>query len=266
MNLSRYAPEVRAFFANVLSTGATINAPALTALSKFVNRLQGRAALWSKLDEIYPFVGQGIAAACVKLKYTDTPFLTNHNFTDEDFEEWGPNAGLKSDGATKYLDTNFPATNLRDNCHLSYLEYSATGGGGPTARKAIGVTDGSLEWSLGAQSEIDDRTAIIGNQSASLPTPYANFSSWYLANRTAHDHLELWKRTLLKSTNTAAATLSPKPALNLVLAARNNIGAPDQFFSQSIRFASIGESFTPTEILDFYNAVQALQLDLGRTV
>jgi hypothetical protein len=101
MNLSRYSPEVRAFYCNLTANGGSIAPSTLTALSIFVNRLKTHGTLWDKLDEIYPLCGRGIASACVKLKFIATPFMANVNFVDEDFEEWGPMAGLAPDGATK---------------------------------------------------------------------------------------------------------------------------------------------------------------------
>src|SRR3954470_6506481 len=146
MTLDRYAPEVRAFYCNMVANGGSIARSTLTALSVFVNRLKAHGTLWDKLDEIYPLCGRGIASACVKLKFVSTPLMTNHNFADEDFEEWGPTAGLTPDGASKYLDTNFSATSLRDDAHLCYIEQQPASDFG--ARTAIGVTGGGLEWSI----------------------------------------------------------------------------------------------------------------------
>src|SRR4051812_30881778 len=104
MNLYRYPLEVRRFYCHVVANGGSVGSSTLDALAKFVSRLQLTGTLWTKLDEIYPLCGRGIASACVKLKFVATPFMTNQGFADEDFEEWGPNAGLTPDGATKYID------------------------------------------------------------------------------------------------------------------------------------------------------------------
>jgi hypothetical protein len=267
MNLYRYNSIARAFYCNVTAAGGSVSQGTLTALSIFVSRLI-RSGLWDKLDEIYPLCGQGLAAATVKLKYVTNPLMTNHNFAEEDFEEWGPNGGLKPDGLTKYFDTNFPATGFRDDAHLCYIENSQTGAGGASPVTALGVTNGALEWSIGAQVEIDDRSAILGDPAviATTPAPYSNWTSLYLANRASPTSLTLHKRTHLKATNAAASVTSPKPALNLFLAARNNAGTPDQFFANSIRFASIGQALTADEVTQFYQFVQSLQDSLGRAV
>ena len=265
MNLSKYNPFVREYACHILDAGASVSPSTLTALSIFVSRLI-RSGLWNKIDEIYPLCGQGLAAACVKLKYVVTPLMTNHNFVAEDFEEWGPNGGLKPDGLTKYFDTNFSATSLRDNAHLCYIETATTGAGDASPVTALGVTDGVIEWSIGAQVEIDDRSAILGDPAviATTPAPYANWTSFYIANRESPTSLTLFKRTHLKATNNTASATSPKPSLNLFLTARNNAGIADQFFSNSIRFASIGKAFTAEESIVYYQYVQALQDALGR--
>ena len=69
--------------------------------------------------------------------------MTNHNFADEDFEEWGPTAGLTPDGASKYLDTNFPATSLRDDAHLCYIEQQ------PAADAALPSYTSQITWTSG---------------------------------------------------------------------------------------------------------------------
>lgn len=266
MNLYRYPLEIRAYAANVLWNGGSVGSSTLNALSKFVNSLK-LTPLWTKLDEIYPLCGRGIASACVKLKFVSTPYMTNHLFTDEDFEEWGPNAGLTPDGFSKYLDTNFPATSLRDDAHLCYIEQQPAADAA-LPRTAFGVTDGTLEWSIGAIDATADRTAILGSPLSAVTTPsaYADWTSFYIANRESANSLKLFKRTHLKDTDATASVTSPKPSLNLFLGARNNAGVPDQFFKNRLRYASLGKALTPSEVIDYYQLVQSLQDSLGRAV
>lgn len=263
----RYAPDVRAYYCNLTANGGSISTNTLGALSAFVNRLKSHGTLWDKLDEIYPLCGRGIASACVKLKFIDAPLMTNHNFTDEDFEEWGPTAGLSPDGSSKYLDTNFTAASLRDDAHLSYIEQQpAVDAAVP--RTAIGVTDGSLEWSIGAIDAFNDRAAILGSPLSLAITPgaYSDWTSFYIANRESPSSLTLFKRTHLKDTDTVLSVTNPKPSLNVFLGARNNAGVPDQFFKNRLRFASIGGSLTADQVSAYYQLVQAFQDALGRSV
>ena len=266
MNLSRYAPEVSAYYCNIVTNGGSIAPATLGALSAFVNRLKAHATLWDKLDEIYPLCGRGIASACVKLKFISTPLMINHNFGDEDFEEWGPTGGLSPDGASKYLDSNFSATLLRDDAHLCYIEQQPATDFG--ARTAIGGTDGSLEWSIGAVDVFSDRTAIIGDPAAAatIAGGYNDWTSLYIANRESPTSLTLFKRTHLKDTDTTGASTSPKPALNLFLCARNNNGIADNFWKNRLRFASIGRALTSDEVADYYQIAQSLQDELGRSI
>src|SRR5687768_4287487 len=199
MNFYRYPLEVRAYYVNVLANGGSMAQGTLGALSTFVNRLK-LTPVWTKLDEIYPLCGRGMASACVKLKFVATPYMTNQGFADEDFEEWGPNAGLTPDGATQYIDTNLSAAALPDNAHLCYIEQQPAADAG--ARTAIGVTDGTLEWSIGAVDTFLDRTAILGSPAAAaqISGGYTDWTSFYIANREASDSLRLFKRTHLKDT------------------------------------------------------------------
>lgn len=267
MNLYRYPLEVREFYANIITNGGSVGSSTLAALSAFVNRLKIHGSLWTKIDEIYPLCGRGIASACVKLKYVATPFMTNNLFADEEFEEWGPNAGLTPDGFSKYLDTNLTAAALPDNAHLCYIEQQPSFDAA-LPRTAIGVTDGSLEWSIGAIDATADRSAIIGTPAVMAQTPaaYADWTSFYITNRESPTSLTLFKRTHLKDTEAAASVTSPKPALNLFLCARNNSGAADQHFKNRLRYASVGQALTTTEVADYYQIVQSLQDSLGRAV
>lgn len=265
MNLYRYPLPVREYASHIIANGGSIGSSTLNALSAFTNRLI-RSGLWPKLDEIYPLCGRGIASACVKLKYVSNPLMTNHNFTDEDFEEWGPGAGLTPDGATKYFDTNFPATSLRDDAHLCYIEQQPAADAGP--RTALGVTDGLHEWSIGAVDAFSDRTAILGSPSviAAIAGGYTDWTSLYIANRQSPTSLTFFKRTHLKDTDTNASATNPKPPLNVFLAARNAVGTPDQFFKNRLRYASFGQAMTAAEITEYYGIVQSLQDSLGRSV
>jgi hypothetical protein len=266
LNLNKHDADVRAFYCNLTANGGSISTSTLTALSIFVNRLKAHGSLWDKLDEIYPLCGRGIASACVKLKFVLTPFMTNHSFADEDFEDWGPTAGLSPDGASKYLDTNFSAAALPDNAHLCYIEQQpAIDSGG---RTAIGVTDGALEWSIGAVDAFSDRTAILGSplSAVAIPGGYSDWTSLYIANRESPTSLTLFKRTHLKDADTNAAVTSPKPALNLFLCARNNNEVADQFWKNRLRFASIGQALNSEEVSDYYQILQSLQDALGRSV
>jgi hypothetical protein len=107
MNLYRYPLEVRTYAANVIWNGGSVGSSTLNALSKFVNSLK-LSPLWTKLDEIYPLCGRGIASACVKLKFVAAPFMTNNLFADEDFEEWGPNSGLTATARANTWAQTFP--------------------------------------------------------------------------------------------------------------------------------------------------------------
>jgi hypothetical protein len=266
MNLPRFDADVRAYYCNIVANGGSIAPATLGALSAFVNRLKRHGTLWDKLDEIYPLCGRGMASACVKLKFVTTPFMTNNGFVDEDFEEWGPTGGLTPNGAIKYLDTHFPATSLRDDAHLCYIEQQPASDFG--ARTAIGVTDGALEWSIGAVDAFSDRTAILGEPAAaaSIAGGYNDWTSVYIANRESPTSLALYKRTHLKNINTNLATSSPKPALNLFLCARNNAGTADQFWKNRLRYSSIGQALTADEVIDYYQLIQSLQDPLGRSV
>jgi hypothetical protein len=209
--------------------------------------------------------GQGIEAGEVKLKYLDTPLLTNVLFEDEDLEEWGETAGIRPDGASKYFDTGYSVADLPDAAHLCYIEQEETAGAA-LPRTAIGVTDGSLEWSIGAIDASADRSVIIGTPAVIADTAgtYTNWTSFYIGNREDAGTLRLLKRTHLKSTKTTISATSPKPSLNFFVGARNNNGVADQFFANRIRYASIGTGMTITETVQYYTLVQQLQQNLQR--
>lgn len=76
LSIAAYHADVIAFRDRVITAGGGVDAATLSALDRFINTgiLEG---WYAKCLEIYPFVGNGLAAALQKLKFTTQAALTN---------------------------------------------------------------------------------------------------------------------------------------------------------------------------------------------
>src|SRR3954469_14825965 len=102
-----FLPEVLTFANQFVGSNGTIAQETLAAIDRFVRDCYN-TGIWAKLSEIYPFVGNSINGAMVKLKFVGAGSLTAVNVVSSDYTERGPSGGIAGNGTTKYLDTNFP--------------------------------------------------------------------------------------------------------------------------------------------------------------
>jgi len=127
----RFDIDAVKYFKNIVANGGTISATSKAYVNKFVIGMKA-ANVWNNMYEIYPLMGDNLAAAMVKLKYITTPFMTNHNFVSGDYVETGSGAGLTGDGSTKYIDTNqkiLPNTSSNTSLGLYRNKIGTTSGG-----------------------------------------------------------------------------------------------------------------------------------------
>lgn len=101
--------------------------------------------LWSSISEMGVFLGvAGLPSCLVKAKFgAGTPAsLTNVNFVGGDYSSTGAAAGIKGDGATKYLDTGVNQNTLLLNS-ASLWVYVSTPVANSTLEALIGSNTGT---------------------------------------------------------------------------------------------------------------------------
>jgi hypothetical protein len=126
-----YDSDAQVYFDNIVSNGGSISKSSKAYVNNFVVSLK-TAGIWNSLYEIYPFMGDQLSAALVKLKATSSPSnFVNHGFVSGDYTETGASGGLKGNGLTKYLDSGFlntllPFDNTSIGCYQNVLPPNGT--------------------------------------------------------------------------------------------------------------------------------------------
>jgi hypothetical protein len=257
-----FLPDTWTYANNIAAAGASISSESLQAIDRFVRDCYN-ASIWTKLNEVYPLAGNNLTAALIRLKSTSpNPSLQAVNFVSGDYTERGANGGLLGDGATKYLNNNMgQSVVLPANGHLScYLKNPD-----PAGIHYFIAGNTATDWSsLGTTTGTDQRTLLGGSAvAANLP---ANAPGFIYADRSSPTDLELQANNGAPNVSTTSATPAYSAGVSIYMAARSNNSAATQYSAARFCFFSIGASMTAAERTAFYNAVVALQTNLGRNV
>lgn len=254
--------DVTAYFNNIVSNGGTISESSMGSVNTFVLSLKA-TGLWNNLVEIYPFMGNQLAAALTKLKYLNTPYCINNNFINSDYTETGPGAGIKGDASTKYLNTQLPMNNgLQLSTSASQGAYkTAILDAGIQPEYPIGVTFPS-GWLVGSDFGVEAAeaaSASVMGSSVILPGLISETVGGVGGNTL----------TLLENaTNTGTTTGATYPAsvtVSSYICAVTFLGGAAAFFTANpIGFAFNGLYLTDAQIATFYALIQELQTSLGR--
>lgn len=156
--------DVVAFAARIVAAGGSIDAPTVAALDAWVKA--GRQDGWySKLVEVWPFVGNTLAAALQKLKYTTAQALTNNNFVEADYNQLDGFGNLASN-SNKYLASGFvPGSNgiVYTSCSLLFEPL------GYRKDLARSSTWGSLAFLVGSIGQsAADPTLLVADQATGM--------------------------------------------------------------------------------------------------
>jgi hypothetical protein len=256
-------PTVMNFIAIMNSNaGYSMSVNEIDAVNNMVMSLVANG-LWTKIQAIYPFIGNTAASQKFNLK---DPRDTNAAFRLSFLGGGWTHAttGAKPNGTSSYADTFYtPSTSAsQNNHHLSY--YSRTNSNG------IEVELGSQQ-GFNARSFIEIRTTGVtylqcnGNSATFIQFNDTNAQGFYVVNRTASALLNGWKNGVRQVQSTTEASLTPN-ARNYWLGALNNNNTGQYFSIKECALASIGQGFTDREAITYYQIVQAFQTKLGRQV
>jgi len=259
----RFDIDAVKYFNNITTNGGTISATSKAYVNKFVIRMKA-AGLWALMTEIYPLMGNNLAAATVKLKFVTTAFSTNHNFVSGDYVETGSGAGLTGDGSTKYLD-------------LTHMITAGTAAGTSLGvyRNKIGTSAGGIDLgsyaSTGTQLYFYIRSFNNGTNSSLLG---ANFNSdsvvavtgSYITERSSAFQQIFTNGSIQVQT---AQSNGSVPFANIYLMALDTYAGgssftPTNFSNATIGFAFCGGPLTGTQVGTLHTLITALQTSLGR--
>jgi len=256
-------PTVMSFIAIMNSNaGYSMSVNEIDAVNNMVMALVANG-LWTKIQAIYPFIGNTAASQKFNLKDPrDLNAAFRLSFLGGGWTH--TTTGAKPNGTSSYADTFYtPSTSAsQNNHHLSY--YSRTNS------NAIEVELGSQQ-GFNARSFIEIRTAGVtylqsnGNYQTFIQFNDTNAQGFYVVNRTASALLNGWKNGVRQVQSTTEASLTPN-ARNYWLGALNNNLTPASYSIKECALASIGQGFTDIEAKSYYQIVQAFQTKLGRQV
>jgi hypothetical protein len=261
---SPYVQETRDYMENIHANGGGIQVSSLQAVDLFVRTCKD-AGLWGDLMEVYPFCGNDLASAMVKLKFGSIPLLTAVNLVAADYQETGASGGIAGNGTTKYINSNFPQNGMLAGAHMSvYLRENEVNTGIHYWFAANTATPTIEQTILGSPNGTVQQ-GMLGSNSATASSSSAPNAGFYYVERNSATDLQLW----YQNASIASSALACTPAyqnFNLFICARNAAGGPSNYSAKKISFCSVGAPLTAQERTTFYNAVVALQTALNRNV
>ncbi len=256
--------DVIAYSNAVKANSGTLSTSTFLAVDELVSDLKAHG-LWTRLTEYYPFAGNQMAAAVVKLKKAsgNTVTLTNHNFIAADYSETGTNGGFRGNGTSKYFDTNLSVLGMNQN-DMSIgayvrLEASSTYPAGSIMGSSYDATgDTDRFYMLGNGSN----GALIGQMGLGQHCPggYANG----IGLRT----LTYFSSMMDGYQNSTRVLNASKPGLTWQQAGTVHIfrGAGNFFHDGRISSSFVGTGLTTSEMVDLYNDIQTFETALGRNI
>lgn len=268
-------PEAAAWRSAVVANGGTVSASTMKAVSTFCADID-KAGIRGRFWRLNLFAGDSDAS----LNAVRTPLYrgpsrtgtqyggttdTNLNFVQGDYAETGASGGLKGNGSTKSLNTEFATNNLSEgNRHISAYEIlKAT----TTFDKAIG-SDGAVggpnSFYLATWTPASTYSFAFGNAGSTIQSVnYSGGAHWIGVNGSTGGGV-LYKNGSSNITGSLTAATPGSENLRVFAIGRGTTSADHS--DARLGAYSIGVSMTAAEALSYYTALQAFQTALGRNV
>lgn len=234
------------------------------AITKLVIALKSYG-IWSKLKAVYPFVGGNSSSHKFNLKDPrDLDIAFRLSFFGGITHSIN---GILPNGTNGYANTFFiPNSNITLNSEHLML-YSTTNNIPLTSDSIdIGVYESNLKasnMSIRGTSTKDKFQSRLN--STAVITQNTDAKGMYLVTKNGDTILNLYKNGELLNNSISSGSLAINPVyignLRLISTTYTN-----GWSNQNYAFASIGDGLNATEQLNYYNAVQSYQTELGRNV
>lgn len=252
-----YDADAQAFF----TAAAITNATQKTAVNDLVVALKGYG-VWANILALYPMVGGTASSHKYNLK---DPRDLDAAFRLSFIGGWTHDSnGATGNGSTGYADTFFnpyvvhgASTNV-DNKHLSYYSRTQVSDG----NVYIGSYTGSFgEDILPSNGGRDWSQLDVG---AGYTPAQADLRKFFLVNRNNTSDFKKY----VNGVETYTVSLAPLGTINMSLYLNALHEGPNTTYisNANCALASIGLGFSPTQVANYYTAVQAYQTTLGRQV
>ena len=247
--------------AQAFITAAAITDPTQqSAINQLVVDLKGYN-IWTKFKAIYPIVGGTASTHKWNLK---DPRNLDAEFRLTFTNAWTHSStGMTPNGTSAYANTFLvPSTNLSLNStHISGYLRTNLQFAGPiiSTEDAASYNNGLYIWPRQSTNLYSVR--INDNGLTGAGSAPADIRGLQIATRTA-SNVKKYRLNNTQIFNSTEASTGLNTSSIYLGASRNNAN----YNGNQLAFASIGDGLTDTEASNFYTAVQAFQVTLGRSI
>ena len=245
-------PDANAYITRVTNAGGTLTSAEETAIEDLFTTLKSDG-IYSKLGMMHLYVGGNSASHALNaLGDTSFDITWNGGLTHT------TSGGTVGNGTNGYGDTAFNpyveiGTSVGEPRHLAVYTSLNTNLG-----MEIGGYDGNNRDFIA--SRLTNQPYFRLGDTSSMTGFGVRYDSFNVVNRTGSTYQEVYYRGSLVQTNTQTNTVAP-PNVDYYVARANGTN----FYSdKALMFTSAGEGLTPTDQVNFEDAVQAFQVALGR--
>lgn len=232
-----------------------------TAINTLVTDLKN-SNIWTKMKAIYPLVGGTAFSHKWNLK---DPRDINAAYRMLILGGWTHDAnGMTANATNSYVDTLIkPSLAFSSNNSIHVAAYSRTNSSlikcdfGTENPGGVGMI---ILYSANTSSYM--RVNRLYSDSISIST-ITNTSGFLAINRISSTQEDFFRNTTKTSFNKTATARADAP---IYFGAYNQSGIPNQYTDKNYSFFSVSEGLTDSEHTALYNAVQACQVTLGRSI
>lgn len=260
-------PEASAWRTAVVANGGSVSSTTLAAVNVFCKAVNS-AGLRSLFYRLNLFCGGNLSSALVPLyrgpaqtgtQYGNTTD-TNVNFVSGDYAETGATGGLKGNGTNKRLATGFPSNTVAlANRHLAaYESLNATSDYSASVQSYSSAIN--KHWRLGiwtvSTNYIYTAFSGVGGQPV-----FTKATGLIVGQNDSETAATLYRNGISVSNVTGGSANAVDTAPVQILGEVSG-----EFSEARLGGYSIGQKFTAPQVLDYYNAMQAFQIALSRSV
>lgn len=269
-------PDVTSWLNTIALVGGSASSTTISALNTFCNSIDA-AGLRNKFYRLNLFCGNNLASCLVPLFGRPTSsgpeygngVDENVNFVESDYQEIGPNGGLKGNGSTKYLRPKMIVSRETGNesvgCYVTEEATTATPAGTYYLIGSHATSNNNRSLGIAYynnQYNIEDGTlGISPNGVWATALGQAIGFRCASSNGLSSRKMYLNGSVVWSNTNTTTASIN---AISPYIFTRSDSGNPYGLGNQRIAGYFIGISMTDTDMVNLNNAMQTFQTALGR--
>jgi hypothetical protein len=250
-----YDDDIVKYIKRVTGAGGVITAEARINLVDLVRPLKEKG-IWPKISEFAIFAGLDYTSSKFKIKSSTSNYSLDHyNFSPASYVSSGSNAGLKGNGTSTYIDSNYNSstanpTSMGVFCYFNGSEAVGTtrymiGSQQRAARPNLNVT--GLAWFRSGTVDAGAIGAAVIEEFAPAVGAASAYSSGSVFVGTNGSSNQQYYRNGSAVSGPVAATQTPANR-NMYIFANNFAGNPSQFSTRRILSYGITSGMNEDEV------------------